>query len=87
MGFDESSLRWFQNYLTLRKQVTVINNTFSTYNSVTCGIPQGSILGPLLFILFINDISDVIKFSSISMYADDIIHYSSDNVFDFFALV
>ena len=54
-----------------RKQRVVINGHSSTWANVTSGVPQGSILGPALFNMYINDISTCINFSNISLYADD----------------
>ena len=60
------------NYLRDRKQCVVIDSKFSNFSAVHSGVPQGSILGPLLFILFINDISNIIHSDShILLYADD----------------
>ena len=70
-GADDTSLRWFSSYLSNRKQFVEIDGTCSQKKVITTGVPQGSILGPLLFIIYMNDIqfaSDV--FSSI-LYADD----------------
>ena len=79
-GLDEESLAWFKDYLSLRKQVTVINGNVSEPREVACGVPQGSILGPLLFIITINDIVKVVKNCTVSLYADDTcLYYSSSN--------
>ena len=60
----------FKNYLTNRKQRTIINNSLSNIENINCGIPQGSILGPLLFIIYINDLIDITKLS-VKLFADD----------------
>ncbi|MBY0580760.1 MAG: hypothetical protein K2P53_03665 [Rickettsiales bacterium] len=62
---------WFRSYLTDRKQFVSINGYNSTNKSVVCGVPQGSVLGPLLFLIYINDINNSIRFSSIHLFADD----------------
>ena len=70
-GIKGHSLNWFQSYLSNRKQYVEYNNTLSSFADVTTGVPQGSILGPLLFIIYMNDIAHITqKFHSI-LYADD----------------
>ena len=71
-GIKGKLLNFFIDYLSGRKQRVVIDNNFSSFSPVRSGVPQGSILGPLLFVLFINDIIDELdKDTHILMYADD----------------
>ena len=79
IGLDEKSILWFQSYLGNRTQKTVINNNISSEMCITYGVPQGSILGPTLFTIYINDLANLIK-GNINFYADDTILYSSDPV-------
>ena len=76
-GLDEKSVKWFKSYLEGRTQTTCISGNSSQFRPVTCGIPQGSILGPLLFIVHINDLPSVLKHCKVSMYADDTMLYCS----------
>ena len=65
------ALNWFESYLRNRKQFVVINGTKSNPLNIKSGVPQGSILGPLLFIISINDISLEKYLSDINLFADD----------------
>ena len=72
LGIRGSLLGWFRSYLTNRRQRVVINNISSNFLPVTSGVPQGSILGPLLFLIFINNMPNVIsKDTSLPLFADD----------------
>ena len=70
-GVEGTSLRWFTSYLTGRRQYCQINGHKSSLKTVHCGIPQGSCLGPLLFILYVNDFEQCLKKCTSNMYADD----------------
>ena len=69
-------LEWLKSYLLNRRQVIYCNTHTSALSSVACGVLQGSIFGPLLFLLFSNDIVDNVKNSRIIMYADDTVLYA-----------
>ncbi|CAB4016557.1 Hypothetical predicted protein [Paramuricea clavata] len=62
---------WFADYLRGRTQIVDYQGTFSDQEAVTVGVPQGSFLGPLLFVLHVNDLPSVIRHCQILMYADD----------------
>ena len=76
-SFSDSAVRLIANYLNGRAQRVKIGELFSTYSNVSCGVPQGSVLGPLLFTLFINDVFDVCSNVSMHAYADDLQLYLS----------
>ena len=70
-GFSPNALKLMHGYLNNRKQQVQIKNKFSSESSVIAGVPQGSIDGPLLFNLFINDLVFFIQYCTLSNYADD----------------
>ena len=63
--------QWFASYLSSRRQKVKFDNTYSKFLKVSCGVPQGSILGPLLFLIYINDMRNAVKHSVVHHFADD----------------
>lgn len=74
LGLDSASLSWILNFLSFRQQFTEINNCASFLVDVPSGVPQGSVLGPLLFLIYINDLPNNVSLS-IRLFADDCIVY------------
>ncbi len=70
-GIIGPELLWFKSYLTNRTQCVASNGTVSSFKHVTTGVPQGSVLGPLLFLIFINDLPDALYRTASNIYADD----------------
>ena len=62
---------WFRSYLSNRQQYVSVNDYDSGITKIKCGVPQGSVLGPLLFLLYINDLNQAIKFCKVHHFADD----------------
>lgn len=86
LNIDPNVLNWIQNYLEGREQRVVLNGTISTSTRVTSGVPQGSVLGPLLFLIYINDITENIQ-SHIKLFADDCVLYREINTSDDLAML
>ena len=72
---------WLENYLMHRKQYVVVDNQASSRQLIKCGVPQGSVLGPILFLLFISDLCNVSNLLKFVLFSDDTnIFCSNENV-------
>ena len=69
-GVNDSTLSWFSSYLSGRSQTVSVNSTLSDSKDINVGVPQGSILGPLLFIIYVNSLPESVNCKCV-MYADD----------------
>lgn len=63
--------KWFESYLTGRKQLTFVNDTYSDLKTIETGVPQGSVLGPLLFLIYVNDVVSAVENHNLRLFADD----------------
>ena len=70
-GADKNALAWFDSYLSHRSQKCNVNGNLSNAKELSCGVPQGSIIGPLLFLIYINDLPNSLSIASAKMFADD----------------
>ena len=82
MNIDGSAVEWVKSYLTGRQQRVFANDVYSQNLTVTQGVPQGSVLGPLFYIIYANDLSKIVMNCEIAMYADDTVLYISGNNFE-----
>ena len=75
LNLHETISRWINNYLSNRSQVVAVNGLESSAATVLSGVPQGSVLGPLLFLIYIDDLPSIVQnlFSKVNLFADDIL--------------
>ena len=87
-GVRGCALEWFRSYLSDRKQYVSVNGSNSDLLSITCGVPQGSVLGPLLFLIYINDLPNASKKLTFYLFADDTnIYYESKDLSNLLKIV
>ena len=80
-GVSGVLLEWFRSYLTDRKQYVFYKGKSSDLKSISCGVPQGSVLGPLLFLIYINDLPNISVHLKFFLFADDTnIYFESDDL-------
>ena len=70
-GFDQCDIKWFKSYLHKREQLVSCHNQLSGKRELQIGVPQGSVLGPLLFLIYVNDINRHVHLGSCNLYAND----------------
>ena len=76
----DTALEWFKSYLSNRKQYVYSNGESSQLKDITCGVPQGSVLWPLLFLIYINDLPNISKLLQFFLFADDTnIYYEAES--------
>ena len=81
-GIRSTGLKWFCSYLTDRKQYVHFNGSSSDVKHISTGVPQGSILGPLLFLLYINDFCESVNSGTQLLFADDATYYESGTCYE-----
>ena len=80
-GIRGSALKWFTSYLSNRSQYVSINSTTSDTKHITCGVPHWSVLGPLLFLLYINDLPNISNQFHFFLFAEDTnIYFEANNL-------
>ena len=80
-GIRGNALKWFRSYLTNRKQYVSLNGECSESKHITCGVPQGSCLGPLLFLIYINYLPNISEVLHFYLFADDTnIYYEAETI-------
>ena len=81
-NLGDSIIGWVRSYLASRTQRVYANNTYSSYMTIQQGVPQGSVLGPLFYIMYANDLINVVKHCKVALYADDTVLYTASKNFD-----
>ena len=82
LGIGEEIVNWVKNYLTDRRQRVYANNVHSLTQLITQGVPQGSVLGPLFYIIYANDVMRTVKNCEIALYADDTVLFTANPKFE-----
>ena len=81
LGLNQGTLEWMESYLSDRRQRVLANDHLSPFQSIKQGVPQGSVLGPLFYIIYANDLEKYLKCCKIALYADDTVLYTANRNF------
>ena len=82
IGFSDHTVKWFQSYLSNRKFMVSLEDSFSEVSSMSCGVSQGSILSPLLFLVYVNDMPMAVKYDLFLYFDDTCLVFQGKNVKD-----
>ena len=78
----QAVIDWVKSYLSSRVQRVYANNTYSSFRTIKQGVPQGTVLGPLFYILYANDLVKSIKYCKVALYSDDTVLYTANMSFE-----
>ena len=82
LNLDQTVVDWVESYLGGREQRVLANGTYSSCRPITQGVPQGSVLGPLFYIIYANDLSAIFEKCGMALYADDTVLYTANESFN-----
>ena len=85
-GIRGSALAWFESYLTNRQHYVTFNGVKSSWKTIKCGVLHGSILGPLLFLLYINDLAKICKHTMPMLFADDTNLFAAGKILQYYKI-